>query len=291
MPYWVLSRKIGGGIDPLTVAILLLFTAFFFSSPLQAQSRQTVVIPGTGMFERALRHVAKRFNEQSTRFRVEIPVSVGSGGGIRKVLAGEASMARVGRPLNPKEKAQDSNLQWKLFAYDAVVFAVGRRVKVKQRSIDQLKAIFEGRSQRWETVDGREPPIRVITREPGDASLMVIQRHLLPFANYDPLKYGRMVFHDYEMEAMLKKFGYAISWGSLSTIQLGHSGAKPLAIGTMTPTLDQIVSGAYPLRGPCALVYNPEKLRGPERAFLSYLGKKGGRDAMREAGLVPLKVD
>lgn len=138
-------------------------------------------IPGTGACEPILADLARSYNEANPGDTVTVPPSTGSGGGIAAVLKGQSQLARVARPL--KEAELQQGLISLIFARDAVAFVVGRDVKVKNLSSDQLAAIFSGKIKNWKDVGGNPNLIRVIGREPGDSSLSVIEARINSFRN------------------------------------------------------------------------------------------------------------
>ena len=125
-------------------------------------------------------------------------------------------LGRVARPL--KEKETGFGLQYLVFARDAVIFAVGGRVTITGLTATQLGDIFSGKITDWQEVGGDRGIIRVIIREPGDGSLLVIQKHFEPFKNltFDPN--SKMVFRDHDMPDLLRKYHNAIGWLTNSTI-------------------------------------------------------------------------
>ncbi len=248
----------------------------------------TLTIPGTGSFEAALRSLAEAFNRQHPGHQIIIPSSIGSGGGIRAIIQGDEFMARVARPLKGDEAAH--GLRYVVFAKDAVVFAVGKRVSVNDLSVQQLLGIFSGTITHWNQIGGRYARIRVLTREPGDSSLRIIRDHLSPFADYDPTQFGKRVYHDYEMVRMLGKYGSAIGWGTVSSLHLSAGETHTLAIDGISPTLENLRSGAYPLSADCALVYDPLRITSLGHAFLTWLASETGQEKMNELGLVPVEA-
>ena len=177
---------------------------------------ETLVIPGTGACEAVLKGLAAAFNNQNPGQEVMIPPSIGSGKAIDLAGTDRAMLARVARPL--KEKETGFELKSLVFARDAVVFAVGDRVTIPGLTATQLSDIFSGKITDWQEVGGDRGLIRVIIREPGDGSLLVIQKHFPLFKNliFDPN--SKMVFRDHDMPELLEKYHNAIGWLTNSTI-------------------------------------------------------------------------
>ena len=128
---------------------------------------ETLVIPGTGSCAAILKGMAGTFNAAHPGQEVVIPPSVGSIGGLRALLSDQCVLARIVMPL---DKQLDPKLQYRVFATDSVVFAVGAKVKVNSLTLAQLVEIFSGNITNWRDVGGAEGPIRVIIRDPADLS-------------------------------------------------------------------------------------------------------------------------
>ena len=106
-----------------------------------AESRKALVIPGTGDSEVLLRTLAQLYTRNHPGITVEIPESIGSGGGIRAVLGGKSQIARVARPITEKESSQ--GLTSRIFALAPIVFAVSSGVAgVTNLSCEQILGIY-----------------------------------------------------------------------------------------------------------------------------------------------------
>ncbi len=243
----------------IITAILTIVAACLWAGGIGAE---TLVIPGTGACEVALKGLAAAFNNQNPGHEVIIPLSIGSGSAINLVGTDQAGLVRVARPL--KEKETGFGLKYLVFARDAVIFAVGNKVTITGLTVSQLGDIFSGKITDWQEVGGDRGLIRVIIREPGDGSLLVIQKHFEPFKNltFDPN--SKMVFRDHDMPELLKKYHNAIGWLTNSTITA--SPIKALAVDQVFPTPANLREGRYELMVDYALVYKEKRLSeiGPE---------------------------
>lgn len=103
------------------------------------QAADTLVIPGTGSCEAILKELAGAFNARHPGQEVVIPPSIGSQGGLRALWSDQCIVARIVVPL---DKKLDPKLDYRVFATDAVVFAVGANVEVNSLTISQLVEIF-----------------------------------------------------------------------------------------------------------------------------------------------------
>lgn len=244
-----------------------------------------LAVPGTGACETVLTKLAAAFNVQNPEHPVSIPPSTGSSGGIRSVIAGDAVLARVARPLKESEEA--AGLKYKPFARDVVLFAVGRDVKVRNLTAAQIVDIFSGKILNWREVGGENAPVRVLTREPDDSSLNVIRDHMTPFRTMEFSTFGKCLYHDYEMVEALTKYRNSIGWLTGSSFHSIRDGAAALALDGVPPTRQNVLAGSYELVEEYALVYKPGNLNGAARGFARFLFSGPGKARMEELGLIP----
>src|SRR5919109_205524 len=91
------------GLFSLVIAGLLLS-----ASPLRAQEAKmdtrTLVFAGSGSGVAIARVLAKEFERRNPGVRIEVPPSIGTGGGIKAAAAGSISAGLATRPLKPEEK-------------------------------------------------------------------------------------------------------------------------------------------------------------------------------------------
>jgi phosphate transport system substrate-binding protein len=241
---------------PVLLSVLLLATGC--SSQEQQLNDGELVIPGTGACEDLLRKLASAFNATAPGFKVVIPASTGSGGGIQAVGEKQVLLGRVARPF--KEKEEHYGLARIPFAKDAAIFAVGAWAPQLEMSTDELARIFSGQTVSWQLEDGSRQPIRVIARQEGDSALQLIRSKLAPFAE---LKFGseaKVVHHDYEMSELLNKYGYAIGFLSRSSLLAPDRRFRAVELAGQPLTEARIRSAAYPLLFEYALIYRVGKL-------------------------------
>jgi ABC-type phosphate transport system substrate-binding protein len=128
-----------------------LLAALFLAGSVQADG---IVVAGTGASQKLFREVAAAFEKTHTDCQASVPDSVGSRGGIRQLLAGQADLARVSRPLKDKELAK--GLVYTEVAETQVVFAVHPSVKdVQSLTTEQVNDIYAG-----ENIDQARPRLR-----------------------------------------------------------------------------------------------------------------------------------
>jgi phosphate transport system substrate-binding protein len=147
--------------------------------------------------------------------------------------------------------------------------------------------IFSGKVRNWQEVGGGDAPIRVLTRELDDSSLMVIRQHISQFATMGFPASSKCVYHDYEMIEALTKYRYSIGWLTGSSRLSIKNSVSVLAVDGVSPTVRNILAGSYKLVEQYALVYKRGALAGTARSFLRFLFSIEGKARMSEFGLIP----
>lgn len=243
---------------------------------------ETLTIPGSGANEALLKQLAEGFHRQYPQDEVQIPPSIGSGGGIKAVIGDEAIMARIGRPL--REAEMKAGLKQWIFARDAVAFAVGEAVTVRALSSAQLADIYSGRINNWSALGGTDAPIRILVREADDTSYQILRRAFPPMQNITVVEQAKLVNHDYEMIELLDKYKTAIGWITASSLPDARTGVKLLAIDGVSPTLPDIVAGKYPALLEFSLVFKEQRLNEIARRFVAYISSPAGRQILKDNG-------
>jgi phosphate transport system substrate-binding protein len=269
----------------MTSLVRLLTAGILLGLP-SAGGAATLTIPGTGACEAALKSVAAAYERTHPLARVAIPRSVHSGGGIRQVDSGEAVLARVSRPLAPEEAGR--NLVHRVFARDAVVFAVGAGVRARGFTIRQIADIFSGKVTRWEELAAGKGPIRVLLREQGDASLNVLMSRYPEIRDLRFTSQGKVLYHDVEMVEMLKKYRNSVGFATMSSLGAANAAVTPLAIDGIAPTKENVSAARYPVLIEYALVYREGALPPEARDFVDFLFSRAGGNVLSDHGLAPL---
>jgi len=266
------------------LSVVLLLSLFLGFSP-GAVGAETLEIPGTGACEVLLRALAEAFNVNRTD-RVMVPPSIGSSGGIRAVIGDQAIMARVAQPLKDQEKAH--GLRYLVFSRDLVIFAGGARVMVKNLTQAQLLDIYAGKITDWRELGGGPAPIRVLARQPGDSSLLVIQEHLPEFRNITFPQGVKMPHTDPKMLQLVEKYKYSIAWLTFSALKGTQATIHPLALDGIAPTPENARSGKYQLICDYALVFKETRLNNLARSFIDFIFSKPAQQLMKQYGVIPV---
>ena len=245
-----------------------------------------LVIPGTGDAEFILARLGEAFEKSHPQHKISIPASIGSTGGVRAVIEKQAILGRIARALKAEEAA--AGVKALPFGRDAVVFAVGERVKVASLTEGQLADVFAARKSNWQEVGDGNGPIRLVVREESDTALTLIRGRL---GEFRALRFGadaKLVAKTPEMIEMLVRYKTAIGWATYSALQAHAGKVRPLAIGGVTPAVETITSGKYPVTVEYAMIYRESALTAEAREFLAFLANPAAHEVMRRHGVAAL---
>ena len=210
---------------------------------------------------------------------VVIPPSIGSMGGLRALLSDQCVLARIVMPL---DKKIDPKLQYRVFATDTVVFAVGANVEVNSLTLSQLAEIFSGKITNWRDVGGPEGPIRVIIRDPDDSILKTIQFYFKEFQNIRFAPESKVAYHDAEMVDLLKKYNNGIGMSAGSGIH-AESSLKALALDGIAPSAANLKNGNYRATMAYALVSKQGSLPELAQNFMDFVFSNEARAIIEES--------
>jgi phosphate transport system substrate-binding protein len=269
----------------LTLASSLLATLVVSFQP-RPLAAAVLEIPGTGACEVLLRELAAVFNQRHPGIEVVVPPSIGTVGGMRLISSGQAVMVRVARPLTAAEKGL--GLTYLAFSRDPVVFVVGAKVPLRSITTSQLVDIYTGKLKSWQELGGPPALIRPLVRQPGDSSLLIIQKHLAPFRQITFSPTAKVLYTDPDMLTALQKYSSSIGWATLSSLTGAATPLHPLALDGLAPSPENVQSQQYRLIEEYALVFKEKRLPAPAREFLDFLFSQEGQAVIRQLGAIPV---
>lgn len=245
----------------------------------------TIVVAGSGSNLPAARILRAAFRRVRPDVAVEVPESLGSKGGIRAAAEGAIALGLVSRPLSAAE--QQLGLTVKPYARTAVVLAAHPAVPDDGLTLEELVQIYRGVRTRWR--DGRD--IVVLTREPGDSSIEVLQRVVPGFreayADSQAARRWMTLVTDQAMNRAVMSTPLALGLSDTGAIHGDKLTVKALRVNGVTPRAEHVLAGRYPLVKRLDFVYRADRLTPSARAFLDFASSRAGRAALRAYGYLP----
>lgn len=261
-----------------------LFLALMLSSAAcQAPTQpEVLVIPGAGPPTALLRALATAFNQSHSSNRIDIPQSIGMAGAVKEALGGQP-LARMPRLLTDAEEKQ--GLKQIVIARQALVFVTGSDVSVTQLTRAQLADAFSGRVTKWSELGGAASPIRAFYREESSESLRQIRRFLPEFSQLEFAPQAKIVHVESALPELMQRFHWSLGWMSLENARAA-TGLRILALDGITPSVEVLRSGKYPLHLDAVLIFKAQPT-GLAREFLDFIASPAGRAVIEAQGSVP----
>jgi phosphate transport system substrate-binding protein len=265
------------------VQTLLAAAAMMTVTPAWAQD-PAVVVAGSGTCIPIVRLLAKEFQRFRPGVKVTVPPSIGSAGGVKAVADGAVHIGMVSRPLKRNEAAK--GLVYRPFARTAVVFA-SSSVPDLDLSFGDVVAIYRGERSRWK--NGRK--IVVLTREPGDSSIAVLEEEIPGFREAYEESHGKKfwatLYTDQEMNQTLARARDALGVTDRGSVMTEKLPVRILSLNGVEPTDDNVRSGRYPLVKTLAFVHRTGGLSPAARSFLEFVSSAKGRTLLKKYGYLP----
>lgn len=242
-----------------------------------------ISVAGTGDSQELLQTLARTLEDTLGGGEVEIPDSVGSSGGIRAVVDGEADIARVARPL--KQNEQEAGLAYRLFALAPVVFVVHPDVVgIDNITTEEVIKIYSGQINNWNEFGYQVGKIYPINRESGDSCLRVLNEKVPGFADVsEPV--GKIFYSTQDAADALAEHKQTIGFLPLPAT-IGKK-VKILKFNGVYPSIENVRSGKYDLTVPFAVVYKGEPM-GLAKKFIEFLFSPEAKKIITISGSVPV---
>ena len=240
---------------------------------------ETITIVGTGSGAAVLKSMGKVFNAQHPDVKVEVPKSIGSGGGFKAVGTDKNVLGRVAREPNEKEKAY--GLTYLPYAKNPIVFFVNPSVGIKDLTPKQVCDIYSGKITNWKDVGGPDAKIRVIRREEGDSSLQVLRKSFPGFSEITLTKKSKTTFSDPSTCELVENKENTIAFGT-------YANARNHNVNILTIDGKKVSDPDYLYVGTLALVFKDKNKTGHVDKFIDFATSKAAHEAIRAAGSVPL---
>ncbi len=271
-----MHRALPRGVDMRKAIVLALF-GLVIPTALSSQTT-TLEIVGTGDGLEILRALARQYSKANSTIQVEIPPSIGSGGGIAAVGAGRAELGRVARELSNAER--EAGVVYVPIARMPSVFIVHPTAKVKSVTPAQLVDIYAGRVTNWKDVGGADLRIRVIRREDIDSTLTVLRQTMPGWKDLAITERSKMATSTQEAIDSTRSVPGAIGFAPYSRTL--ENGLSVLQIGGVHP-----LSSAYPSNNVLALIYLAGSVSPVAADFVKYSLGNEARQIISDHGGVP----
>jgi len=277
----------------IVLGILLLSISAF-----AAAGKNSIQIKGSDTMVNLAQAWAEKYMEENSGDFVAV-TGGGSGTGLSSLLSGTCSIAMSSRNIKDKEitlaKQKGINPFEIKVALDGLAVVVNPANPVSKLTIDQLAGIFTGRISNWKEVGGKDERIVILSREVNSGTHVYFKEHVLrkndpnDKAEFAP---GALMLSSSQAiadEAMGNSavIGY-YGMGYISDKQKAISVAKDDKSEYVYPTIDNVVSGKYPISRPL-FFYTDGQPQDLIKKFVDYTLSKEGQQIVVQTDFVPVK--
>jgi phosphate transport system substrate-binding protein len=246
-------------------------------------------------------NLVQAWSEEFMKKYPEVFVAVtggGSGTGFASLINGTCDIAVSSREIKTKEVdlAVKKGITPKEFkvALDGLAVVVSPKNPVSSLTLDQLADIFTGKIQNWKEVGGVDSHIVLLSREVNSGTHVYFKEHVLRKNKSDSVE-------EFSPEALLLPSSQAIAdeimqnSAAIGYYGMGYIGkdhkaiavSKDAASPAVNPTIENVVTGAYPISRPL-YIYSSGEAKGEVKQFIDYILSEEGQAIVPKVDFVPI---
>ncbi|MDD5130429.1 MAG: phosphate ABC transporter substrate-binding protein [Candidatus Omnitrophica bacterium] len=222
----------------------------------------------------------------------------GSGTGLSSLISGTCDIAMSSRNIKEKEialaKQKGVNPYEIKVALDGLAVVVHPANPISKLTLDQLSDIFTGKISNWKEVGGVDQKIVVLSREVNSGTHVYFKEHVLrkgDASGKEEFSPGALLLSSSqaiadEVAGNSSAIGY-YGMGYISKKQKHIDVAKDEKSAYINPTIENVISGKYPISRPLFLYTNGQP-EGLIKKFVDYALSKEGQEIVVVTDFVPV---
>lgn len=277
----------------LFMLIMIAFVVPLFA----AKDKNSIQVKGSDTMVNLAQAWAEKYMEKNPAEFVAV-TGGGSGTGFSSLISGTCDIAMASRGIKDKEialaQAKGISPNEIKVALDGLAVVVNPNNPVSKLTVDQLAAIFTGRTSNWKDLGGHDEKIVILSREVNSGTHVYFKEHVLrrndpnskeEFAPNALMLSSSQAIAD-EVAGNPAAIGY-YGMGYISKRQKPVSIAKDEKSEYEAPIIDNVISGKYPISRPLFIYTNGEPL-GLVKKFIDFMLSKEGQDIVLATDFVPI---
>lgn len=279
--------------------ILLISTLFIFTSCAFAVSgKNSIQIKGSDTMVNLGQAWAEKYMEKNPGDFIAV-TGGGSGTGIAALINSTCEIAETSRSMKEQEikLAESKGVEplEHIVGLDGIAVVVNPDNPVAKLTLEQLRAIFMGTVKNWKELGGQDKRIVILSREVNSGTHVFFKEHVLrrgfekgpeEFAPDALLMSSSQAIAD-EVAGNINAIGY-YGMGYISPKQKAVSIAKDEKSDYVSPSIENVISGKYPISRPL-YIYTNGQPQGLVKKFLDFILSKEGQDIVLNTDFVPVK--
>lgn len=258
--------------------LILLLTCVYIPLPALAEPLR---IGGSGTNLATMQLLGEAFSERNAGITISIPPSLGSGGGIKALIAGQLDLALTSRPLKSKE--QQHPLRAYHYARTPLVFAVAKSNPVDSITTSQLQKIYSGEHPYWPDNSVAKP----VLRPTNDSDTLMLKRYLPLLNSAMEQAYTRrglpVAISDQQGADQLETLNGAIGTSTLALILAENRNLKALKLNGVEPSPSSIKAGQYLMVKDLYIVI-ADSSPDTARRFIDFLRSETAQQILHQTG-------
>lgn len=280
-------------------SILILAAGLFCAVPpaAHAKNADSLQVKGSDTMVNLVQAWAEEFMKNKPDAFIAV-TGGGSGTGIAALINGTCDLAASSREIKGPERAMAEKKgvdprEYRV-ALDGLAVVVHPENPLSSLTMDQLAGIFTGKIANWKELGGTDAKIVILSREVNSGTHVYFKEHVL--RKGDPKS-----TEEFSQDALLLPSSQAIAdetagnkatigyygMGYLSARQKAVAVAKDAASPAVPPTVENVVSGAYPISRPL-YVYANGLAKDRVRDFLEFILSDEGQSVVSQQDFVPI---
>jgi len=212
----------------------------------------------------------------------------GSGNGIKALIDGTCDIANSSREIKAEELKSATEkgriVKEITLAVDMIIPVVNPSNSVKNISMAQLKAIYDGSITNWKQLGGKDENIVVISRDTSSGTYEIWHEKVMKKT-------------DVRKDALLQASNGAIVSAvagnpkALGYVGYGYidSSIKALTVDKVEITIENGKSGKYPISRNLYMYIDENKLSPEAQKYIDFVLSAEGQKLVKEAGFIPVK--
>ncbi|MEE4014234.1 substrate-binding domain-containing protein [Roseibium sp. FZY0029] len=262
----------------LAFALALSFCTFFLQTD-ASSAQSSLKVVGTGDGLEMLQEIGAGFAEKYPGINLDIPPSIGSGGGIAAVSSGTERLGRVARPL--KDSEVEYGLVYLPIAKIPSAIFTHPSSGVEALTSDELVRLYSGDITNWSELGGADLRVRLVRREDADSTLQVLRATMPGWTELEFSPRSKTALTTQDSIASAREVEGAIAFGPYS---------KPLEDGLNVLKIDghHPTDPEYPSSVTLALIYKEGTLDEDMKAFIDFAQSGQAHTLISNYGGVPI---
>ena len=289
MPKLSLRRSTPSRRHLVVATALAAITALASPSLHAADAAQSpaITIGGTGAALGLMKAIGDDFVRTRPGLRIQVVPSLGSSGGVKALVAGALQIAVTSRALTDDERAKP--VRAIEYVRTPFVFVVQRSNPVNGARLDEIADAFAGRRKAWPDGQSVRPVLRPLSDVDTQLVAEISPALQQAIATAHQLPGKNIAITDTDIADELERVPGSIGTSTLVLVRAEKRALKPLSIGGVEPTIDNMRRGAYPYQKSIYVVVRHDAPPAV-RAFVEHLQSPAVAAMLTKLGAVAVST-